>query len=330
MNVILKDKGIIMIFEKMILNGYKKMMCTRCDDKETVFYFGLKDFPGLKKTSHQFKSSMGHILQGYIYSYDNPISNKVVVFDHGFGGGHEAYMKEIEKLCQSGFCVFAYDHTGCMESGGDTLNGMAQSLCDLNDCINNIKNTIFKDYDIYVMGHSWGGFSTLNISAIHTEIKKVVVLSGFVSVELLVNSFFNGILKNYRKVILKYESTLNPEFIRYNAIDSLKNSEADVLLIYSTNDLLCQKETHYDLLFENLKDLPNINFVLEENKGHNPNYTKDAVVYLSEFQKARNKFLKSKKRLLVEEQLKFIKAFDWHKMTEQDEDVWQKIINHLK
>ena len=69
MNVILKDKGIIMIFEKMILNGYKKMMCTRCDDKETVLYFGQKDFPGLKKISHQFKSSMGHTLQGYLYYY---------------------------------------------------------------------------------------------------------------------------------------------------------------------------------------------------------------------------------------------------------------------
>ena len=36
-----------MIFEKQIINAYKSMMYTRCDDTETVFYFSASDFPGL-------------------------------------------------------------------------------------------------------------------------------------------------------------------------------------------------------------------------------------------------------------------------------------------
>ena len=38
-----------MIFEKQILNIYKGMMHTRCDDTETVFYYSPDDFEGLYK-----------------------------------------------------------------------------------------------------------------------------------------------------------------------------------------------------------------------------------------------------------------------------------------
>lgn len=319
-----------MIFDKQVTKNFKNMMHTRCDNFGLAYYFSQKDFPTLNKTSYEFKSSLGHILQGYIYNYENPIENKLIVFDHGFGGGHESYMKEIEKLCQAGFKVFAYDHTGCMASGGESTNGLSQSLCDLNDCIEFLKTTDFKDKDIYVMGHSWGGFSTLNISALHKEIKKVVVLSGFVSVELIVNDFFSGLLKGYRKVIMKLEKESNPYFVRFNAVDSLKKSDADVLLIYSDNDMLCKKETHYDTLYNELKEKTNIKFLLVNNKGHNPNYTVDAVNYLNEYTNLKNKMLKKKKLQSEKDKETFVNSFDWNKMTQQDEDVWNQIIDHLK
>ena len=36
-----------MLFEKQVVNTYKKMMFTRCDDVKTVFYFSPEDFSGL-------------------------------------------------------------------------------------------------------------------------------------------------------------------------------------------------------------------------------------------------------------------------------------------
>lgn len=319
-----------MIFEKLVVKTFKKMMHTRCDNYGLAYYFSNKDFSDLKKVPYKFQSSKGHILQGYIYNYENPIENVVVVFDHGFGGGHESYMKEIEKLCHAGFIVFAYDHTGCMESGGETTNGMSQSLCDLNDCIENIKNNLFKDYDIYVMGHSWGGFSTLNISGIHPEVKKVVVLSGFVSVEMIVNDFFDDGLKGYRKAIMKLETESNPYFVRFNGVDSLKKSNADALLIYSDNDTLVKSNTQYQVLYDELKERPNTKFMLVNEKGHNPNYTKDAVMYLNEYTATKTKLLKKKKLKTEKSRLEFVNSFDWNKMTQQDEEVWNQIINHLK
>ena len=84
-----------MLFEKQILDMYKGMMYTRCDDEGKAFYFSHHDFEGLHCEECCFRASAGHRLQGYLYSYDNPIEGRLVVFDHGFGGGHRSYMKEI-------------------------------------------------------------------------------------------------------------------------------------------------------------------------------------------------------------------------------------------
>ena len=317
-----------MIFEKQIVNAYKGMMHTRCDDTETVFYFSPSDFPNLNVKSHPFKSSEGNVLQGYIYHYENPIPNRIVVFDHGFGGGHRAYMKEIEKLCKHGFLVFAYDHTGCMESGGETPGGLAHSLCDLNDCITMIKSEDqFKGFDISVMGHSWGAFSTLNISALHPEISHIVAMCGFVSVEEMTKTFFQGIMKGYRKAIFDLEKTSNPKFVGFDARETLKNSKVKALLIYSDNDLMCRR-VHHDLLKEAVGEKENVHIILCNNKGHNPNYTEDAVKLLDEFGKARAKLAKNKKAT-KEDKEKFVASFDWEKMTVQDEKVWAEIFDHL-
>ena len=317
-----------MIFEKQVVNGYKAMMYARCDDTETVFYFSAADFDGLQVEPYAFPSSMGHTLQGYLYSYDNPIDGRLIVFDHGFGGGHRAYMKEIEKLCAHGYLVLAYDHTGCMESGGDSPNGLAQSLCDLNDCLSAIaSDEMFSGLDISVMGHSWGAFSTMNIAALHPEVSRIVAMSGFVSVEEMMKTFFAGPLAPYRRAVLELEAQANPKYVNFNAIESLKNANVKALLIYSANDQLCRR-THYDILKEGLSQNKNVRMMLVQNKGHNPNYTTEAVASLAAFQKAHAKFVK-KKNATKEEKANFVASFDWNEITAQDSAVWEEIFAHL-
>ena len=319
-----------MIFEKQVLQTYKNMMYTRCDDKGTAYYFSSDDFKGLHRESYPFTASAGHTLQGYLYHYDNPIADRLVVFDHGFGGGHRSYMREIELLCRHGFRVFAYDHTGCMASGGASPGGLAQSLADLDDCLRTIKGDArFAGLTLSVMGHSWGGFSTLNIAALHPEIRHVVVLSGFVSVEMMVGCFFGGLLKGYRKAVMALERQSNPNYVNFNAVESLSKTDAKVLLIYSDDDQLCRKAPHYDTLHAALSKRENIRFLLVEGKSHNPNYTKDAVSYLAEYSAAVKS--QGKKKLLETEEQKaaFRQSFDWKRMTEQDDTVWQEIFRTL-
>lgn len=315
---------------KLIENIYRTKILGRCDDKGTAYYFSAKDFEGLNAVPYSFISSKGDTLKGNFYYYDNPIKNRLIVFDHGFGGGHLSYMKEIEMLCRHGFLVFSYDHTGCMESGGDSANSLGQSLTDLNDCFNALKKEEkLQGYDFSVMGHSWGGFSTLNISALHPEIKHIVVLSGFISVETLLSQFLPSALSFLAKPILKIEKKFNPESLKHNAVETLRNTNAKVLLIFSDNDPAVKKEVHFDALQKGLSDKENVKLLLVSEKGHNPNYTQNAVKLLGEYTSSlmqKNK----KKELQSDEQKKaFLQSFDWDKMTEQDEDVWAEILKAL-
>ena len=317
-----------MLFEKQIVNLFRSQFLTRCDDKGIAHYFSTEDFPGLIRESHPFPATGGHTLQGYFYHYGNPISGRILVFDHGFGGGHSAYMKEIELLCRHGFLVFAYDHTGCMESGGDNCGGLSQSLMDLKDCLTHLKTTErCKDLDFSVMGHSWGGFSTLNIAALHPEISHIVVLSGFVSVEKLVGQFLGNLLKGYCKPILAEEAKTHAPFCHLNAVESLSGTDARTLLIYSANDKLVNKAVHFDALKSGLAHKDNIRLLLVENKGHNPNYTEDAVKYLGEYTSA---VAKQQKKLKTDAEKKaFRDSWDWDRMTQQDESVWTEIFKTL-
>lgn len=319
-----------MIFEKKIVGIYKQQFLSRCDDKGLAHYFSHADFPGLRQQPFGFKSSLGHPMKGWFYCYDEIIPGRVVVFDHGFGGGHRSYMKEIEMLCRHGYLVYAYDHTGCMESGGDSPKGLSQSLRDLNDALNALKSTQgFKDLDISVMGHSWGSFACMNIAALHPEVSHIVALSGFVSVEEMVGQFFSGILKGYRKPVLKIEQEANPDFVKYNAAQTLADTAAKVLLIYSSNDKMVIREIHHSILVKALAGKQDTRILLEENKGHNPNYTSDAVAYLGEYTAAMTRGLKDKALETETQKKAFRESWDWDRMTKQDEKVWAEIFKTL-
>ena len=320
-----------MLFEKTIEKMYRANLFSRQDNPWGIFYFSSDDFPGLQAHPYRFTAKAGHVLNGWFYHYDDPVPGRLVVFDHGLGNGHRAYMTEIAQLAKAGYLVFSYDHTGCMASGGENTNGFSQSLCDLDDCITALKaEPALAGRTISVMGHSWGGFSTMNIAALHPEITHVVSMSGFVSVEEIVNQTFSGALQFYRKGILALERSANPNFVEFNAVESLKQTDAKVLLIYSANDSVVHKNPHYDTLFSALKDKSNIRFRLEMGKDHSPNYTTDAVAYKTDFFNAFNEACKKKKLTTQEEQESFMARYDWHRMTAQDPSVWDAILTALK
>ena len=146
---------------------------------------------------------------------------------------------------------------------------------------------------------------------------------------MLVNSFFSGIMKGYRKPIMELERRSNPKFVDADAVKTLSQTSSKALLIYSDNDIMVKK-VHFDTLKKALNDKPNITFVLEKNKWHNPNYTTDAVKYLGEYMNAKSR-LNNKHGLSTEEQKeKFIASYDWNRMTMQDESVWDKIFAFLE
>ena len=103
-----------------------------------------------------------------------------------------------------------------------------------------------------------------------------------------------------------------------------------MLLIYSDNDKLCTKAAQYDPLLEALKGKENVQLVLVENKGHNPNYTHDAVTYKDAFFADLTKKTKKKKLRTAQQQADFRASYDWERMTMQDESIWEMIYNALQ
>ena len=316
---------------KLIEKLYRSNLFIRNDNPNGIFYFTAADFPGLRAEPFTFRSQMGHDLKGWFYTYPNPKPGRLVVFDHGMGNGHRAYLREIEQLAKAGYLVFSYDHTGCMESGGENTNGFAQSLRDLDDCIIALKQEeTLRDRSIAVVGHSWGGFSTMNIAALHPQVTHVVAMSGFVSVRRILEQTFTGLLKRSIGALYELERQSNPAYVEFDAVQTLSNTDAKVLLIASSDDTVVKKTHHFEVLYEALAERENIRFLLTEKKGHNPSYTCEAVRYKDDFFRQFQKLQKKKKLETPAQQKAFMDTFDWWRMTQQDEAVWEQILQTLE
>lgn len=320
-----------MIFSKFIEKFYRARVHARADEKDFVFYFSHSDFEGMKRESHGFRSSMGHDLSGNFYYYGDRRTDRLIVFDHGMGAGHRSYMREIEMLARRGYTVFSYDHTGCAESGGESTNGFAQSLRDLNDALNEIKSLDeYKNAKISVIGHSWGGFSTLNIGALHPDITHLVAISGFASVERIVYGTFHGLIRGFRRRALEIENEVNPDFVGFKAEESLKKTDAKLLVIHSSDDSVVSFKWNFAHLKKALSERANTEFFEVFGKDHNPNYEEDAVKYKNKFLADMQRALKRGELSTPEDHKAFKSRYDWKRMTAQDVAVWNKIFDFLE
>ena len=312
---------------KFIRKLLDAMLYNRADDQGILYYFSEKDFPGLIKEDYTFPSRDGHTLVGGFYYYEGYKPDRLIIFDHGMGSGHNGYMKEIEMLCRKGYRVFSYDHTGCMKSGGETTGGFLHSLIDLNDCINSLKaDEKYNKLDISVVGHSWGAFSTLNICALHPEVSHIVAMSGFVGLEEIFRQFLSVF---YKRIYLE-EAAKEPEFASYNAVDSLKNSSVKALIIHSDDDKTVNCKKHFEVMKKALSHKENIDFLCVSGKNHNPNYTEEAVKLAGKMFKEYSNKLKGDYFSSEENRTFFRNSYDWNRITEQDEKIWEIIYNHLE
>ena len=313
-----------------IENAYKKVLLSRHDRDDRVFYFSDEDFPGLIKREYPFENSDGYLLKGTFYYYDNPRTDRIIIFDHGLAPGHRSYMREIETICRSGFVVFTFDHTGSGDSEGEHVRGLCGSLCDLDDCLFVLKGIEeLRDKKFIVVGHSRGGYSALNILAFHPEVSRIVAMSGFVSVEVMHNQLAPAILVPVRKLIYELERKYNPEYVNCSAFNALSVSDAPALIIHSADDKTVSARANFGRLKKTFATRPNTYFHLVKDRDHNPTFTKEAVEYKHAFFKDLAKIKKQGTAMSEEECAKFVSSYDWYKMTEQDETVWKVIIDFI-
>lgn len=315
---------------RFLKKKFTDMIYTRADDTGAVFYFSAADFPGLHSAHYPVASCLGHTLSGYFYWCDGYREDRLVVFEHGMGSGHTGYMTEIALLCAHGFRVFAYDHTGCMESGGSDTGGFAQSLIDCNDVIKALRaDPDYADLQISVIGHSWGGLSAVNIAALHPDITHIVALAPPISTPQLITHMVPPSLKKYAVRFSDEERKKKPAYYDFDARESLTKTNAHILILHSADDKVVAAAYHFDLLRAALSGRDNIRFVELHGKAHNPNYTEDSVQYKDAFFAEYQRAMK-KKQLRTDAQKSAFKArWDWRRMTAQDNDVWAIIFETL-
>lgn len=318
------------IFKK-IDESYEKLLFSRQDRDGSIFYFSPEDFPGLVCTEHSFNNKYGNKLVGYFYNYEKNLRpGRLVIFEHGMGTGHRAYMKEIVELAKHGYMVYSYDHTGCGESEGEGTLGLTGSLSDLDDCISAlVAEPSLRGVRISVVGHSWGGFSTMNILKFHPYLESVVSISGFLSIKDIHKTIIPTIMKPFAKRFYNIENVANPAYAQSSAIEVLKNTDRPALIIHSFDDKIVSAKYNLIKAEYALADKKNVTFMLVYGKGHNPNYTKETVRYKNEFFTELKKLKKQNLLSTDEQKAEFIASYDWEKMTEQDKAVWNKIFEFL-
>lgn len=260
-------------------------------------------------------------LRGSLYYKDGYDNNTIVVFCHGMWSSIESYMQDIGYICQNGFLVLGFDYTGTNKSDGKNTKGFGQSVKCADSAINYIKsNPKLKDKNIYVIGHSWGGFAACNIPYYHPDIKKVVAMAPFVSITQL----FKGMLSKKLWILIPFIKLVDMIKVgSYSLRSSLKtfeNYKGKVMIVHSKNDHMVNYNRHTMLVLNKFKDIESI---ISDNKYHNPNYSDKAISIMLEYS--------TKTKELKNEELKnYKKNFDYHTMGELDNEVMDKIILFLK
>ena len=314
----------------LVSSLYTRFVCHRYDDPGYLKYFTAADFPGLTAEPVAFASG-ANTLRGYFYAYPDA-GDALAIFCHGIGGGHLSYMKEIERLCRAGWRVLAYDNTGCFASDGDGIGGLSGSLRDLDAAVRWLKQTgAFAEASrVVAVGHSWGGYAVGNIPAFHPEIQRVVVISGFASVESLLCAFTqkmplpgkNALIRR----LLAIERKQNPAYADAAMPDALKTGETRYFFAHDENDPTVPFAANTGAL---RMRFPDARYRVTDDRFHNPNYTADAAKYLTEtFSRFNALVKKGKCRTLADKQAFFADA-DWDRMTRQDEAFWTEALSFL-
>ena len=307
---------------------YQSRIQKRMDPDGWSFYYTPEHFEGLVCEPFTFQNDQGDTLAAYAYYYGERDTVHPVVFDHGMGCGHRAYMRDIAYLASRGFTVLTYDHTGCLASGGAHIRGLSQSLADLDAFLCYLEESeTYGNAHFRVVGHSWGGYSTYNIAAYHKTVTHAVPMSGFRSVRAMLTDQLKGVLRYYVDAVYRAELACNPRHAAADAHESVSASDVKLFAIHSIDDPVVSYSTHFQPLEQALCDREGTAFLSYHDRAHNPYNTAEAVELLSDFFTKRAKMAAASGT--DDEKAKFLSQFDFDRITEPNVELWDEIVAFL-
>ncbi len=299
----------------------------RCDKNPLLKYFTADDF-GIN--CEPVSTPRG--LNGFIYRKDDKIKDgKLIIFCHGMGPGHIAYMTEIAYFCNLGYPVLALDSRGCNLSEGKNLKGMYSGVetvkaaidfarSKLNSVLSFGEGGAADEIKIYLVGHSWGAYSALCASA-ERKVRAVVAISapdtpsktmqeGAVNMGVLPRPIA-AVLRPFWWIVnlFKFGAKGNA-----SAAKCAGKNGVPTLLIHGSNDNVVTK---YNSAF-NKACGGNITKIPVSGKAHNPYNTENAEKLLAEIPQRLKKGREG------------IAGFDFSAATEEDKEIMQKIADFIE
>lgn len=319
--VIIIISSILLIFILLLIFAnilHNKVFGNRFMPDPLVKFYTSEEF-NLNSTSVEIKAKK-EIIRGALYYYDNPINDKIIIFAHGMWSSTKAYIQDIEYLCKSGFMVLGFDYIGTDLSSGKSIKGLANGLKSLDYAIKYIKSN-YPDKKIYVMGHSWGAFNTLNIVKYNKDIKKVVAMAPFVSLFRVYMGMLPKKIHFLIPFIILVEYIKCGKYAFANSLKSLNKFNGNAYILHSKNDNMISYEKN-TLFIQNKCKNKNIKYNIVDNKYHNPNYSDFAISNLISYSAS----LQGKSK---EEVIEIKNNTDFHKLGQLDNDIMDDIVKFL-
>ena len=252
----------------------------RQDNHPELKYFTALDFPGLEEDPVEFYSKHKIKLRGSFYYYDRGQKHQqMIVFPHGIGAGHHAYMHLIEAFCQKGFLVFSYDNTGCTLSEGKGIVGIPQAIIDLKYALKYLESTTYNQYPITVIGHSWGGYAAIRSGLFSNKIKRIVAIAPLNNPSQLLGTF-SPIFKVLSPFVTLFHF-LKFGFIGISTTEQiLKKTKIFTLVISGDRDESVPIKTNFDRYKVASTKNNNVQVYLAKGHRHNPYLSFEAEAYV--------------------------------------------------
>lgn len=268
------------------ISGFGK----RCEGNENLKYLKAKNFDNLNARPVSFRSDKNQTLNGFLYSGAKHAKYKgLIVFSHGMGAGHLSYTTEINYFAQKGYIVLAYDNTGTCASQGKKLYGFAQGTLDLKAALDfAASREELRELPVLLMGHSWGGYSVCNVSALRpsSEIRGIVAFSPFDSVNKLVSDIAKSKIKFGIGVLAPFFDIFH--ILRFGqagllrSCNTIASNNIPTLILHGGNDMTVSVKNSPAGLKNRIEPNPNARTVLYPSKYHNVYLAKDAEQYLND------------------------------------------------
>lgn len=305
-----------------IFLSYKKNFGNRFVINPLITYYEVEEFECVKKKA-SFKID-DLTLNGYFVTPKNNIYDKsvIIVFCHGMWSSKEAYYQEVGYVSKAGFEVFTFDYIGTHESEGKSIGGLASGLKSVDYAIKYVHD-LYPSKDIYVMGHSWGGFTSINSVKYNPYVKKICSMSPFININKAMVSFAPHPFKFLAYNSQIFESFKYGKYAFADSIKTLKDYDGKVLILHSTDDHMIKYKDSTKILEKKFKDYKNINFIVVDKRGHNPDYSKTAVKKLKEF-------VNKLSSLNKEEQILLMQKTNFNDLGRLDKDIMKQIIEFFK